>query len=103
MAQRAHLPSPNVASFAKGRMDRFRRVTAVLERFDGEAWTPIARFGSVHAADVALDEAVATGVPPDHLRVTEVGQSMGVRVAMILGYAALALLAGLVLYFLFVG
>jgi hypothetical protein len=78
------VPSPLLADIGKSRFGRFRRMV-VLERFDGTAWTPVARFGSVRAADVALDEALASGMQPDHVRVVEVGPSTGARALMVLG------------------
>jgi hypothetical protein len=66
---------------------------AVLERFDGRAWRPVARFGSIRAADVALDEALAGGMHPDRIRVTEVEPSSAAKVAFAIGVVVAALLA----------
>ena len=99
---RAHAPSPLVAGIGKG---RFRGVgrRAVLEQRDGATWTPIGRFASVEAADVALDEAVGAGASPDSLRVSEVQRTLGVRAAMVGGViVAVGLIAWLV-YIQFLG
>lgn len=99
----AHPPSPTVADFGKGRLDRFRRAAAVLEQFDGRAWAPVGRFGSVRDANVALDQAAAGGVHPDHLRVTEVGPSRGYRLVVLAGYAVIAALLAWWIYIFFIG
>lgn len=94
------LPSPTLADFGKGRLDRFRRAAAVLEQFVDGAWVPVARFGQVREANIALDNAVAGGVHPDHLRVIEVGPSRGYRLAVLLGYVVIAALVAWLIYIL---
>ena len=103
MAQRAHPPSPTVADFGKGRLDRFRRAAAVLEQYDGRAWISVVAFGDVRDASIALDAAVAGGVHPDHVRVREVDPSRTYRVAVRLGYVVIAVLVAWWIYIYFVG
>jgi len=91
------VPSPLLTDIGKGRMGRFRRMV-VLERFDGQTWLPVARFGSVRAADVALDEALARGEHPDRLRVRETRPSRDARVMTIVGILVAAALIGLWAY-----
>ena len=74
-----------------------------LEQFDGRAWAPVGRFGSVRDANVALDQAAAGGVHPDHLRVTEVGPSRGYRLVVLAGYAVIAALLAWWIYIFFIG
>ena len=89
--------------FGKGRMDRFRRTAATLEQFDGTAWTLVGRFGSVRDADVALDDAVAHGVHPDHLRATQAGSTLGARMVTLLGCGVVAAAIAWWIYIFIVG
>jgi hypothetical protein len=73
-----------MADVGKGRFYSSRR-TAILERFDGAVWREVDRYGSVHDAGVALDEAIGAGSAPDSLRVVERGMSTGSRILLIAG------------------
>jgi hypothetical protein len=88
----AHIPSSLVAGIGRGRVGRFRRA-AYLEHFNGTAWGAVTRFATIKEANVALDEAVASGIAVGELRVSEVGPSMGTRIALVVGLVALVLLA----------
>ena len=97
--QGPRIPSATLSDFGKGRF-RSGRV-AVLERFDGAAWHPIGRFGSVLDAGVALDDAIGAGAEPSSLRVVEVPRSTGMRVLMIAGAVLFVVALVLVLFLVF--
>jgi hypothetical protein len=97
-----HLPSPTAADIGRTWLGRLRRA-AVLERFTKDGWVPYQRFGSIEGARTALDEAIARGVEPDHLRVNEVGPSTGARIAVTAAVAMIALLAAWWLYIMVIG
>jgi len=84
------------ADVGKNRLGRFRRA-AVVEQLQGAAWVPIARFGSIASADAAVDEMVARGSEPDHLRVTEMGPKTAPWIAALAGAIVVVLIVWLVL------
>lgn len=92
----AHDPSPILIAFAKGRLARTRHVV-VLERNDGSIWREVGRFSDVGEADRALDEAVASGDPPDSLRVSETHVASN-GVLVLAGVIAIALAIAIVAY-----
>ena len=93
------IPSPTLADHGKGRFLRGR--VATLERYDGAAWRPIGRFGSVRDAGEALDEAIGAGAEPSSLRVVEVPRSTSMRVLVIAGAVLFVVALALVLYLVF--
>ena len=93
------IPSPTLADVGKGRFLRGR--VAVLERYDGAAWRPIGRFGSVRDAGVALDEAIGAGAEPSSLRVIEAPMSTSKRVLIVIGAVLLAVAVVFSLYVVF--
>jgi hypothetical protein len=94
-----HAPSAFLAGIGKGRFLRSRSV-AILERHDGTGWREVARFGSVHEADQALDEAVGSGASPDEVRVVETYAGSN-RLLLIAGTIAIAAAIAIVLYVTF--
>jgi hypothetical protein len=93
------VPSPTLLDFGKGRF--LGRRAAILERYDGTAWRPVGRFGDVHDAGVAYDEAIGAGAEPSTVRVVEIGPSLTVRVLMIVGAVALVVFAAFGFYVVF--
>jgi hypothetical protein len=97
-----HIPSPFASDIGRARLGRLRR-GAVLEHLTGDGgWRQVAVFGSIHDANEALDELVASGTEPDHLRVNETAPSAGTRIAMIALGVAVALLAIWTVYILII-
>jgi hypothetical protein len=68
-------PSPRIVGgeLLKGLRGRKKRTMFAIERRDtSRKWMPIARFGSMEEAALALDEMVADGTDrPDDLRISE--------------------------------
>jgi len=75
----------------------------VLERLTKDGWEPYLGFGSIEAARRALDEAIAQGAKPDHLRVNEAGPSTAARIVVTAAVLAIALLAAWWLYVMVLG
>jgi len=86
-----------MSDMGKGRFPRSRRV-AILQRYDGTAWAEVGRYGSVRDADEALDQAIATGVDPESLRVTEAARTASTVALMVLGAIAFAVVLAFALY-----
>jgi hypothetical protein len=71
-----------------------------LQRFDGTTWLDVARYGTTHDANVALDHAIGEGEQPDALRIVDVAPSATARALMIVGVVVcVALVAGIVWLF----
>lgn len=67
-AGQPNAPSPFLADVGKGRF--VGRRSCVLQRFEGDGWREIGRFGSMKGASAALDNAMAGGAEAGTLRVT---------------------------------
>jgi len=93
-------PSPFLAGIGKGSFLGGR--TAIIQRFDGSKWRDVARYHTVHDADVALDQAIGEGEEPGALRIVDTRPSTGTRVLMAIAViVCLAVAVGIV--WLFVG
>ena len=75
-------PSPFLAGIGKGRFLGTR--AAVLQRFDRDDWRDVARYRTMHEANVALDHSIGEGEEPGALRIVDVAPSTTARALMII-------------------
>ena len=94
-------PSPFLAGIGKGRFLGSKAV--VLQRFEDGTWSDVARYGSAHDANVALDEAMGGGVEAGTLRILDAAPSTTSRLLMIGGAAVFVILAVLVVWLFVAG
>jgi hypothetical protein len=90
-----HIPSPGLAGFFQGRIPR-TRASAIVERNDGGMWHEVGRYATPIDAQLAVDQAIATGDEPSSLRVVESPTSG--RILLVVGGLAVAFAVAIVLY-----
>jgi hypothetical protein len=76
---------------------------AVLERRDGESWSRSVGSAPSSKPTSPSTRPLGPAPSPDELRITEVGPSVGMRVAMTVGIAVAAVLVVWVAYIVFIG
>jgi hypothetical protein len=82
-AGQPNAPSPFLADVGKGRF--VGRRAYVLQRFEGDGWREVGRFGSMKEASSALDDAMAGGAQAGTLRLTPVSASNSARLLYAVG------------------
>ncbi len=99
-AGQPNAPSPFLADVGKGRFVGRRRSCA-LQRFEGDGWRDIGRFGSMKGANAALDDAMASGAEAGTLRLAPAPASTGARLLFAVGVVLfVALVVAIVAFWL---